>query len=107
MASAAECPPLYPYHPNLVLACVGIGLFTVLAGIHMTRMFMTRTWDNIFFVLGGFCTSLKPDSWFVLLLTFMQVKPQDVSRERTLAKMLAVNRHLQLRLCYFLWDQLY
>ncbi|KAI5365162.1 Putative RTA-like protein [Septoria linicola] len=56
MASLEEsCRSPYPYEPSIVLASVGIGLFAVLSGVHVLRMVTTRTWEDIFMILGGLC----------------------------------------------------
>lgn len=54
-SSSSECRTVLPYDPSLPLAATALGLYAVVTGLHVMRMVMTRTWDNIFMVLGGIC----------------------------------------------------
>ncbi|KAK4495852.1 hypothetical protein PRZ48_013120 [Zasmidium cellare] len=51
--SDANCQTVLPYDPSLPPAAVAVGLFAVMVGLHVLRLIMTRTWDNIFMVIGG------------------------------------------------------
>ncbi|OJJ47343.1 hypothetical protein ASPZODRAFT_96297 [Penicilliopsis zonata CBS 506.65] len=46
---------LYPYTPSMAMAAIAVVLFSGLTAVHSFRMITTRTWDSIFFVLGGLC----------------------------------------------------
>lgn len=49
----SSCTKIYGFQPSPILAGVGIGLFTLLTMLHITRMLTTRTWDNIPMILAG------------------------------------------------------
>ncbi|KAF2165783.1 hypothetical protein M409DRAFT_55651 [Zasmidium cellare ATCC 36951] len=52
--SDANCQSVYPYDPSLPLAAVAVSFYAIVVGLHVWRLILTRAWDNIFMVIGGF-----------------------------------------------------
>ena len=46
---------LYQYVPNLAPAIIAIAIFTMLTAAHFFRLFKTRMWFCMPFVIGGIC----------------------------------------------------
>lgn len=42
----------YPYTPDVPFAIIGVGIYTVLAGIHAFQVVSKEAWDGSFMVLG-------------------------------------------------------
>ena len=50
---------LYHYNPSIVAAIIFGVVFAAISIAHIWRMYRTRTWFCIPFVLGGICMSLS------------------------------------------------
>lgn len=54
----------YHYHPSLGAAILFIILFSLVTAAHTWKLFRTRTWFFIPFVIGGFCKSIPVDQCY-------------------------------------------
>lgn len=46
---------LYPYSPSNIAAIVGVVVFAIIFVVHVFRLFKTRTWFCIPFIIGAAC----------------------------------------------------
>ena len=62
---AGNAISLYPYKPSKVAAITCAVIFTITAAVHIVKLFKTRTWFCIPFIVGLVCkpSFYSPDPW--------------------------------------------
>jgi len=83
----------WDYVPSLPLAIVATVVFASLTILHTFRLFRTRTWFCIPFILGGACEFKNTHIIDIILTVFLQLKQLDMGHAQPVILTWTPSRH--------------